>query len=168
MDIHLQTKVGALLDAYPELEEVLLGLSPAFAKLKNPVLRRTVAKVATLRQAAELAGIDPAELIVRLRQAAGLTASADPETETQGVESGNAPSWLDEKKISVRFDATPVIEAGGSPMQDILLLAKELNPGEIFELTTPFKPAPIIDMLKSKGFLAWHKDGKTYFISPSP
>lgn len=29
---------------------------------------------------------------------------------------------------------------------------KELKTGEIFELLTPFVPAPIIDMLKSKGF----------------
>ncbi|MCP4310925.1 MAG: DUF1858 domain-containing protein, partial [Bacteroidetes bacterium] len=31
-----KTRVGELLDAYPELEQVLMGLSPAFKKLKNP------------------------------------------------------------------------------------------------------------------------------------
>ena len=41
-----------LLEHCPELEDELLALSPAFAKLKNPILRRTVAKVATLCQAA--------------------------------------------------------------------------------------------------------------------
>ena len=45
-----KTKVGELLDAYPELEQLLMAMSPAFEKLKNPVLRRTVAKVATLQQ----------------------------------------------------------------------------------------------------------------------
>ena len=35
-----QTKVGELLDAYPELEKVLFELSPAFSKLKNPILRK--------------------------------------------------------------------------------------------------------------------------------
>jgi hypothetical protein len=42
-----QTKVGELLDAYPELESILFELSPAFAKLKNPILRKTVARIAT-------------------------------------------------------------------------------------------------------------------------
>ena len=42
-----KTKVGELLDAYPELEPVLMGLAPAFNKLKNPVLRKTIGKVAT-------------------------------------------------------------------------------------------------------------------------
>ena len=46
MVISPKTKVGELLDAYPELESVLMEMSPAFEKLKNPILRRTVARVA--------------------------------------------------------------------------------------------------------------------------
>lgn len=53
MEINLQTKVAELLGAYPQLEEQLLKLSPTFAKLKNPILRRTVAKVTSLQQAAK-------------------------------------------------------------------------------------------------------------------
>ena len=33
------TKVAVLLDAYPELEGVLIGIAPPFKKLRNPVLR---------------------------------------------------------------------------------------------------------------------------------
>jgi hypothetical protein len=39
------TKVGALLDRYPELEDILIGLAPPFKKLKNPLLRKGVAKI---------------------------------------------------------------------------------------------------------------------------
>ncbi|MFH1755446.1 MAG: DUF1858 domain-containing protein, partial [Candidatus Latescibacterota bacterium] len=49
-------KVSALLEAYPELEDVLIGIAPAFKKLRNPVLRRTVAKLTSLRQAAQVGG----------------------------------------------------------------------------------------------------------------
>ena len=52
-----KTKVGELLDAYPQLESVLFDLSPAFAKLKNPILRKTVARIATLQQAAAVGGL---------------------------------------------------------------------------------------------------------------
>jgi hypothetical protein len=38
-------------------------------------------------------------------------------------------------------------------MNDILHDANRLNPGEILELQTPFVPAPIIDMLRGKGFI---------------
>ena len=46
------TKVADLLKSYPELEDVLIAMAPPFKKLKNPVLRRSVAKLATLQQAA--------------------------------------------------------------------------------------------------------------------
>ncbi len=45
-------KVAEFLKHYPELESVPINMAPAFAKLKNPVLRKTVARVATLGQAA--------------------------------------------------------------------------------------------------------------------
>jgi hypothetical protein len=51
-----ETQVGALLEAYPELEARRIELASAFEKLKNPVLRRTVARVATIAQAACVAG----------------------------------------------------------------------------------------------------------------
>ena len=41
--------VHELLEAYPELEDVLIGIAPPFKKLKNPILRKTVAKVATIK-----------------------------------------------------------------------------------------------------------------------
>ena len=43
------TKIAALLDHYPELEDVLIGMAPPFKKLKNPILRKSVAKVASLQ-----------------------------------------------------------------------------------------------------------------------
>jgi len=72
-DINLQTKVANLLESYPELEDILMELSPVFSKLKNPVLRRTIAKVTSLQQAAGVAGISPPLLIQKLRKAAGLS-----------------------------------------------------------------------------------------------
>ena len=54
------SKIGELLEAYPDLESTLLRLSPAFRHLKNPVLRRTVAKVASLRQVAAVGGVPSA------------------------------------------------------------------------------------------------------------
>jgi uncharacterized protein (DUF2249 family) len=42
-------------------------------------------------------------------------------------------------------------------MSDILQSSGRLKPGEILELITPFIPAPVIDMLRKKGF-------KTYSV----
>jgi hypothetical protein len=65
------TKVAELLEQWPDLEPVLVAQAPAFQKLRNPVLRRTIARVATLEQAAGIAGIEPRELVMTLRRAAG-------------------------------------------------------------------------------------------------
>ncbi|WP_051522439.1 DUF1858 domain-containing protein [Porphyromonas gingivicanis] len=54
-----ETTVADLLEYYPGLEQRLLELSPSFAKLKNPLLRRTVARITTLRRAAQVAGLMP-------------------------------------------------------------------------------------------------------------
>ncbi len=64
MELSAKTTVGALLDAHPFLLDHLVSLSPRFAKLKNPVLRATLAKVASLSQAASMGGLDLDELLL--------------------------------------------------------------------------------------------------------
>ena len=164
MDINLHIKVSDLLDAYPQLEGTLLELSPAFSKLRNPILRRTVAKVTTLQQAAKVAGISPILLLETLRQAAGLPIDNSNESIDIDNEQKDKPEWFGEMNITIRFDARPIIESGENPMQEIIRLSKELQNNQIMELTAPFKPVPIMDLLKSKGFEVWYNNGKAYFM----
>ncbi len=164
MDINLHIKVSDLLDAYPHLEGTLLDLSPAFSKLRNPILRRTVAKVTTLQQAAKVAGISPILLLETLRQAAGLPIDNSNESIDIENEQKDKPEWFDDTNITIRFDARPIIESGENPMQEIIRLSKELQNNQIMELTAPFKPIPIMDLLKSKGFEVWYNNGKAYFM----
>ena len=63
-----KTKVGDLLEAYPDLESVLMSMSPACEKLKNPVLRKIVARVATLQQVSVVGRVNIEEMIRRLRK----------------------------------------------------------------------------------------------------
>lgn len=146
-----KTKVGELLDAYPELEQVLMAMSPSFEKLKNPVLRRTVAKVATLQQVSVVGGLKIDEMIRILRKNAGQD-DTGPGHDNEETSDPGIPYWFDNEKIIGIFDATPIIHSGESPMKEILLQAGQLKPGEIFELRTPFTPAPVIDILIEKKY----------------
>jgi hypothetical protein len=146
-----KTKVGELLDAYPELENVLMAMSPAFEKLKNPVLRKTVAKVATLQQVSVVGGVNIDEMIRILRKNAGQN-EMESLIEDQVIKVSELPEWFDKAKIKEKFDATSIINAGESPMKEILQRVSLLKPGDIFELTSPFTPAPIIDMLHAKKY----------------
>ena len=143
--------MGELLDSYPQLEAVLLEMSPAFEKLRNPILRRTVARVATLQQVAVVGGLNIEEMINRLRKEAGQESFVSGE-EDQSYISSSCPDWFDAEKITTRFDATSVINAGNSPMSEILHLAGELSQSGILELKAPFVPAPVIDILRQKNF----------------
>lgn len=152
-DITPETKVGKLLDLFPELEDTLIRMSPSFEKLRNPVLRRTVAKVATLRQVAKVGGISLADLINTLRREAGLE---EGNVRDEGEPEADArPAWFNADRVVRRFDARPMIQSGQQPMGRVLLQIKELSEGEIYELTTPFVPAPLVDLIRKKGYAVW-------------
>ena len=164
-----KTRVGELLDTYPELEPVLMELSPAFKKLRNPVLRKTVAKVATLQQAASLGNIPVTEVINTLRSELGQQLF---EGEVSGDDINyEKPGWFDPGKVTVSFNASPLIDSGQNPMQEVLGQLELTNAGEIFLLTTPFVPAPIIELISKRGYVHYciaSNEGpcSTYFIIP--
>jgi len=162
-----ETKIAALLDAYPDMEEILIEMAPEFKKLRNPVLRKTIAKIASLRQVAEVGKISLSDLINKLRAEAGIKDEVDFENEDTN-NSSVKPAWFDETKIVNSLDARELIERGEHPMGRVLVELKEINSGNIYELITPFLPAPLLDKVKAQGFNVWsnekHPDMvKSYF-----
>ena len=159
-----RTKVHELLEAYPELEEVLIGITPVFNKLKNPVLRRTIARVTTLQQAALVGQVPVHEMVNTLRQKVGQDSLEGLEASAGGQTA--RPSWLKDEKIVKRLDARPVIEQGGHPLGEVLNGVGDLQTGEIYELITPFLPAPLIERVAAQGFDCWSdKRSDDHFIN---
>jgi len=179
-----ETRVGELLRRHPELEETLVGLSPEFERLRNPVLRATVARVATLRQVAQVGRLDVGRMIAALRHAAGLeetepapaeaiqgcAATAGPSTPAGGAETGaegtgitgsttadpdGIPSWYNAARVVRVFDARPMLARGEHPLSPVVQAAEALEGEGILELVTPFEPAPLIDVVRKRGFDVW-------------
>jgi len=148
------TKVAALLERYPQLEDILVSLAPPFSKLKNPLLRKGVARVASLKQAAAVAGISVEDLVNKLRAAVG----QDP----VGSEGANPavsyfsaqPDWFSPSKVVKSIDERIAAE-DKMPIVVVLQQASRLQPEEILELVTSFLPAPGIDIMKNKGLRVW-------------
>jgi hypothetical protein len=69
LSIAATTNIAELLDHHPELLDVLVELAPALKNLKNPVMRKAMAKFATLQTAADKAGLPVEELVEKLRSA---------------------------------------------------------------------------------------------------
>lgn len=170
-DITPDLKVGALLQHYPEVEEALIALSPEFRRLRNPVLRRTVARLATLRQVAQVGGVALGTLITTLRRAAGVEKGpSGPSEESEEGAAPERPAWVRDP-VAV-LDARDLIEGGGHPLPMVMEGLKALGPGEVFLLVTPFVPSPLVGVANQKGYDAWtdaSREGevRTYFVRRS-
>lgn len=163
-----QTKIADLLKAFPQLEEVLMEIAPAFKKLRNPVLRKTVARVTSLSQAARVGGVPVVELIQRLRREAGQPEFVDHRPRDAAPDR-EPPAWFAEERVVKRLDARPMIESGEQPIGVVLRDLDGLGKSEIYELITPFEPAPLIDKAKLRGLAVWSRsiggvEFHTYFV----
>jgi hypothetical protein len=156
LDILPVTKVSQLLDAYPELEAELIQLSPAFKKLRNPVLRKTVAKLATLAQAAKIGKVPVAQLVNTLRAAVG----QEPINVqlTDEITASEPPPWMKNITIVNSLDSRPLLDAGEFPLTRVLADLKLLEQGQSYELIAPFLPAPMIDKVIQKGYACWAQE----------
>ncbi|WP_201353649.1 DUF1858 domain-containing protein [Hydrogenimonas urashimensis] len=151
MEIRPNTKVNDLLNAYPELEAFLMKLNPKYKKLKNPILRRTVARIATLTQVAGIGGYETLELVNLLRKEVGqppLDASGHPK-ETE--ETRKAPQWLQNEPKTI-LDANQLLDEEKNPLAEVSKVLKTLDSGEIVMIRSDFLPSPLIDTFKEQGY----------------
>jgi hypothetical protein len=160
------TKVAELLDHYPELEDVLIGLAPPFKKLKNPILRRSVAKVTSLRQAAAVGKISIHDTVNQLRSIVGQQPIGGEAMQDGDSYFSGEPQWFDRSQVVatiVEAELAPDV----MPLNPLIRRVAKLEAGEIIELVTTYLPAPGIDIMREKGFSAWSLDEgefiKTYF-----
>jgi len=145
----------------------LIGIAPPFKKLKNPFLRKSVAKVATMKHISSVGGVPLNDLIRKLRKAVGQSESMDSYSDEDYF--GEQPDWFSPDKISLSVDEGKLEDKDKMTLVAIVKGAKNVKRGEIIELVTTFLPAPGIDVLKSKGYSVWtRKEGndlvKSYFL----
>ena len=158
--IHPGARLAPILDAYPALEDVLFGLSPAFQRLRNPVLRRTIGRVATLEQVAKVGGLEVRELVRALRVAVGQAVDdgqvSPGATDSQGpggppAESEPIPAWFDPSRETVRLDADAILAAEGNPLTEAFRAARGLASGDLLVVRASFRPEPLREALEGAG-----------------
>ena len=144
-----ETRVAELLKAHPEAEDILIRMAPQFKALRNPVLRRTVARVATLEQAAKVGGLQVRELVLKLRQELGVDGGGDV-VATDGAVALEAPAWVS-LDAETSIDGGALLEAGETPIAHASVALAAMSSGEVLVVSAPFQPAPLIDTLRAKG-----------------
>src|SRR5512137_139949 len=89
MDLNANTKIDDLLKEYPFLMEVLIARSSKFKLLENPIMRKTMGKVATLSQAASIGGIDINALLADI--AAEIRKKTGKDIAVDAAQAGSSP-----------------------------------------------------------------------------
>jgi uncharacterized protein (DUF2249 family) len=160
-----RTKIYDLLEAYPQLEDVLVDSAPQFKKLKNPLLRKTVSRITSLSQAAAIGGLRVEVLINKLRAEVGQTTTDTLEAENIKYNTGQ-PDWFSIGKISETIDIRDMLNAGEHPVHEVLSAIKKLKEDEILKVIAPFIPAPLVDKSLSMNYHHWvdKKSDEEYWV----
>jgi uncharacterized protein (DUF2249 family) len=157
-----KTKVLQLLEHFPQLEDVLINYVPAFKKLKNPVLRKTVAKIATLQQSATVGNVKVEDLINALRKEVG---QETIELANEINYDTKQPDWFDLSKVKSGLDVREMLNAGEHPVNQIISDLNQLQKDEIYKVIAPFVPAPLIDKTLSLEINHWvKKESEELFV----
>ncbi|WP_292655633.1 DUF1858 domain-containing protein [Nitratifractor sp.] len=164
-EITMETKVSELLNDYPGMKETLIAINPKFKKLNNPVLRRTLAKVASVKQAAIVGGMDPLELLNRLRESVGQP-PVDAAGETAAPNAPQEkPAWGSEEPKTT-LDANALLDAQKNPLAEANLALKKIGEGEFIALHSDFKPEPLIEEFQKAGREVYcEQNGENAFIT---
>ena len=150
--IRLGDRISAVLARDARMLDVLLAASPAFAHLRNPVVRKTMAKLATVEHAARVAGIDADDLLARLNGAlAGAPMAAEPPRRVETAAPRGMPPEIQRRAI-VECDVREDLRAGREPFRRILAAARAVGDGEVLRLRAIFEPAPLYGVLARQGY----------------
>jgi len=113
MVITPKSKLDPLLDEYPFLLEFLAAFSPHYQKLKNPLLRKTVGRLATLDQAARLGEMPVGRLMEAIAAEVRRVTDEAVRVEAGGSGAPPAPFQDRESRKEVLKDIIRELHRGG-------------------------------------------------------
>lgn len=156
--IRRDDRVADVIAGDPGLIDVFAAAAPAFERLRNPALRRVMARLVTVEQAARMAGVDAGELVAKLNGVAG---EPDPELERSvrdtTMDTTQRPAALeavDPDRIT-DLDVRDDLRSGREPFSRIMAARKELAEGGVLRLRAIFEPVPLYAVFRKQGFDHW-------------
>ena len=171
-------RVSTIIGRDESLIDVFASLSPAFERLRSPAMRKVMARLVTVEQAARMAGVDADELVSRLN---GHDANADmterTTTEAEQVtamDTGSKPAALaaiDDERI-VLLDVRDELRAGREPFSLIMGALRKVPEGGALVIRAIFEPVPLYAVMKRQGLEHWTEelaadDWRVWFYPPA-
>lgn len=160
------------------LVDVFVRAAPHFTKLRNRAMRRVMARLITVEQAARTAGIPAEKLVSDLNSALGIVERAADATvsgagqsemakggalpgpggpgqpggevrDAADVASPTRPAGMRVRELDVRED----LRTGNEPFSKIMAAVAALGEDEMLRLRTTFEPVPLFTVLGKRGFV---------------
>ena len=151
-------RVSDVLARDEALVNVFVRHSSHFEKLRNRALRRVMAPLVTVEQAARVAGVGVEVLLRDLNAAAHATDSTDATSDAAGPgrdgtstvpAAAHRPAGQPEVELDLRDD----MRAGREPFSAIMAAVRELEADQVLRLRTIFEPVPLFAVMSKRGFL---------------
>jgi hypothetical protein len=160
MEITGKTKLFEILGQYPQLEDQIIQAAPAFTNLKNPILRKTVGRMATVEKVAQIGGLDVLTFVNLLRRTVDqseIIPTFEPEPMIPQIKhDSDDPEWI-QGKPQFTLDGTSMLAKGEVPLNRVNELLLELEPGGYILLITNFEPKPMIEAVIKQNRKFYHK-----------
>lgn len=154
MEISSNTNIAKIIKENKQAIDVISTINPHFKKLKNPILRKLLASMVTVEQAAKIGGV-PSSVILNKLAEIGFTIMENPMQENS--EDSNTFSFQVNRNKLFTLDVRPYIQKEEDPFAIIMKGIKQLPSDYTFLLINSFEPVPLISLLKKKGYEAYVK-----------
>lgn len=143
--IDANTKISVLIQANPQVIDVIAGINSHFKKLYNPILRKVLASRVTIAEAAKIGKVDITVFFERLKPLGFVV------LDTGSVQVESLPSQTQMGHHQV-LDVRGTIAEGKDPFRDIMKAVEGLPNGETLLLINSFEPIPLIRILTDRGY----------------
>jgi hypothetical protein len=153
--VQASDKLQSLFERDERLIDVVASHSPQLAKLRHSPMRRIMARVTTVAQAARLCRMSTDSLVRDLNRAIGIdTVSGDMTGDaTDAADEASATPWSVPSSLSVvELDVREELSKGGEPFSRIMGAVGGLGEREVLHLRAPFEPVPLFAVMQKRGF----------------
>ena len=152
-------RVSDVLARDEKLVDVFVRHSAHFEKLRNRALRRVMAQLVTVEQAARVAGVELDVLLRDLNDAAHSTAPTDAPRATAapwreaGTSTVPSAARRPVNRPEVELDLRDDMRSGREPFSTIMAAVRGLADDQVLRLRTIFEPVPLFAVMAKRGFL---------------
>lgn len=146
-------KVSDVLARDESLVEVFVRAAPHFAKLRNRAMRRVMARLVTVEQAARTANVPAEELVRALNAALGLAGDRTTPEPTRSAHVDSSGDRHPDNAPVVEVDVRDDLRSGREPFSRIMSAVAALRDDEVLRLRAIFEPAPLFTVLGKRGFV---------------